>query len=85
MNFYLSLLNERVKKPHENPIIGIIICKSKDRITVEFALQDVNKPIGVATYSLSQQLPIELKQFFPSAKELEQMVELIAGITKNKK
>ncbi len=51
MNFYLSLLNERVKKLHEQPSIGIIICQSKQRTVVEFALRDVNKPIGVATYT----------------------------------
>ncbi len=84
MNFYLSLLNEKVKKAHENPSIGIIICKSKERTTVEFALKDVNKPIGVATYSLSQQLPIELRDFFPTAKELEQRVELVADINQQK-
>jgi predicted nuclease of restriction endonuclease-like (RecB) superfamily len=82
MNFYLSLLNERVKKPHENPSIGIIICKSKDRTTVEFALQDVNKPIGVATYSISEQLPVELKDFFPTPAELRTRVEQISSILK---
>jgi len=79
MNFYLSLLNEKVKKPHENPSIGIIICKSKDRTTVEFALRDVNKPIGIATYSLSKTLPIELKQFFPSPEELINRIEKISN------
>lgn len=77
MNFYLSLLNNKVKKSHENPSIGIIICKSKSRTTVEFALQDVNKPIGVATYNLSPQLPLELRDFFPSPEELEKRVEMV--------
>jgi hypothetical protein len=71
-----------VKKPHENPSIGIIICKSKDRTTVEFALQDVNKPIGVATYSISEQLPVELKDFFPTPAELRTRVEQISSILK---
>ncbi|HEX8326027.1 MAG TPA: PDDEXK nuclease domain-containing protein [Hymenobacter sp.] len=70
MNFYLSLLNERVKKPHEQPSIGIIICQSKQRTVVEFALRDVNKPIGVATYTLTDTLPAELRPFFPSNDEL---------------
>lgn len=70
MNFYLSLLNDQVKKAHEQPSIGIIICQSKQRTVVEFALRDVNKPIGVATYSLTDTLPAELRPFFPSNEEL---------------
>jgi predicted nuclease of restriction endonuclease-like (RecB) superfamily len=77
MSFYLSLLDERIRKPHENPCIGIIICKSKDFTTVEFALKDVNKPIGVATYSISKTLPQELSAFFPSADELIKRVEAV--------
>ena len=50
MNFYLSLLDKLEKAPDENPSIGIILCAEKDRLEVELALQDVNKPIGVAEY-----------------------------------
>lgn len=77
MSFYLSLLDNRVKKPHENPSIGIIICKNKDHTTVEFALKDVNKPIGVATYSITKSLPNELSAFFPSSEELVKRVEAV--------
>jgi predicted nuclease of restriction endonuclease-like (RecB) superfamily len=77
MSFYLSLLDSRVKKQYENPSIGIIICKSKDHTTVEFALKDVNKPIGVATYSITKSLPNELSAFFPSAEELINRVEAV--------
>jgi predicted nuclease of restriction endonuclease-like (RecB) superfamily len=79
MNFYLSALNTIVKKPHENASIGIIICQSKNRTTVDFALQDINKPIGVATYKLQKSLPKNMKSFFPSNKEF---VEKVQGITK---
>jgi predicted nuclease of restriction endonuclease-like (RecB) superfamily len=78
MNFYLSLLNERVKKPHEQPSIGII-CQSKQRTVVEFALRDVNKPIGVATYTLTDTLPAELRPFFPSNEELVQRLDAVAA------
>ncbi len=78
MNFYLSALNAYHRKPHENPSIGIIICKSKKRTVVEFALQDIQKPIGVATYTLTESLPKELAQFFPSK---EAFIERIEGIT----
>jgi len=77
MSFYLSLLDDRTKKPHESPSIGIIICKSKDFTTVEFALKDINKPIGVATYSITQTLPKELRAFFPSPEELISRVEAV--------
>jgi predicted nuclease of restriction endonuclease-like (RecB) superfamily len=77
MSFYLSLLDEKIRKPYENPSIGIIICKSKDHTTVEFALRDVNKPIGVATYSISEVLPKELSTFFPSPEELVQRIDAV--------
>jgi predicted nuclease of restriction endonuclease-like (RecB) superfamily len=82
MNFYLSALNRLYRKPHEQPSIGIIICKSKSRTIVEFALQDVNKPIGIATYTLTESLPKELSQFFPTSQELAERVE---ALTKNLK
>lgn len=82
MNFYLSALNKYHRKPHENPSIGIIICKSKSRTIVEFALQDIQKPIGVATYSLTEALPKELAAFFPSR---EAFVERIEEMTENLK
>lgn len=50
MNFYLSLLDKLEKVPDENPSIGIILCAEKDHLDVELALQDINKPIGVAEY-----------------------------------
>ena len=50
MNFYLSLLDKLEKGPDENPSIGIILCAEKDHLDVELALQDINKPIGVAEY-----------------------------------
>lgn len=84
MNFYLSLLNNKIKKSYENPSIGIIICKSKSRTTVDFALQDVNKPIGVATYSLTKTLPSELKDFFPSNEELIKKIESFSNALQQK-
>ena len=77
MSFYLSLIDDRIRKSHENPSIGIIICKSKDFTTVEFALKDTHKPIGIATYSLSKTLPKELSAFFPSSEELIKRVEAV--------
>lgn len=52
MNFYLGLLDKIDKQADENPSIGIILCADKDHLDVEIALQDINKPIGVAEYQL---------------------------------
>jgi predicted nuclease of restriction endonuclease-like (RecB) superfamily len=86
MNFYLTTLNRLVKKTHEQPSIGIIICKSKNRTVVEFALEDIHKPIGVATYSLVDKLPSNIQQFFPTKAEFVNRVESITNYisTKNK-
>lgn len=77
MQFYLNVLNETVKEKDENPSIGIIICKSKNRTIVEYALKDSNKPIGVATYSIEDKLPENLQQLLPSAEMLSKHFSLI--------
>ncbi|MCX4336811.1 MAG: PDDEXK nuclease domain-containing protein [Bacteroidales bacterium] len=77
MEFYLNVLNDTVKLPHENPAIGIIICKSKSRMTVEYALKSSNMPIGVATYSLSSELPEAYKKLLPTSEEIAKKIELL--------
>ena len=77
MEFYLNILNDTVKLPHENPAIGIIICKSKSRMIVEYALKSSNMPIGVATYSLSSELPEAYKKLLPTSEEIAQKIELL--------
>ena len=77
MEFYLNILNDTVKLPHENPAIGIIICKSKSRIIVEYALKSSNMPIGVATYSLSSELPEAYKKLLPTSEEIAKKIELL--------
>jgi predicted nuclease of restriction endonuclease-like (RecB) superfamily len=67
MEFYLSVLNDKVKLPHENEAIGIIICKSKNRTIVEYSLKTATLPIGVATYNTSGNLPPAYKELLPSA------------------
>ena len=74
MNFYLSVLNDTIKLPDENPSIGIIICKEKTRTTVEYALKDTNQPIGIATYKLTEKLPIHYEGLLPSHDELEEKI-----------
>lgn len=78
MQFYLTALNETVKTPNEHASIGIIVCKAKDRTTVEYALKNLNSPMGVASYTMKNELPDNLKSLLPSpgeiAERLEQMI-----------
>ena len=75
MQFYLSALDDRVREPDENPSIGIILCKEKNRTIVEYALRDTNKPIGVATYRIIKQLPKELIGELPSPEEIAKLLD----------
>ncbi len=77
MQFYMGLLNDKMKLPDENPSIGIIICKSKKRTRVDYALQNSNHPIGVSTYSLHNKLPDELKGLLPSPDKIKESIKLI--------
>ena len=70
MQLYLTTLDEQLKLPDENPSIGIIICKSKDKTYVEYALKNINAPIGVATYQLRNTLPEAMKAMLPEPEEI---------------
>ena len=71
MNFYLNLLDDKVKLQEENPSIGLILCKEKDNIVVEYALRNITKPVGVAKYYLTKKLPHELLKQLPSPSVIE--------------
>lgn len=75
MQFYLTALDRQVREKGENPSIGIIMCKEKKRTIVEYALQPVKKPIGVATYRTVKRLPRELKGQLPSPAEIAKLLE----------
>lgn len=82
MNFYLSVLNDTIKLSDENPSIGIIICKGKNRTVVEYALKDSTQPIGVATYKTTKELPQNLKEYLPTVTDIEN--SLIAFLKDNR-
>lgn len=69
LNWYLHLLDKTVKYPEDNPSIGILLCKTKSHLTVEYALEIVNKPMGVATYTYAQ-LPNEIALSLPNEEQL---------------
>lgn len=74
MNFYLNLLDDFVREPHENPSIGIILCGERNRFEVEYALLGMKNPVGVSEFRLSKSLPNELMDKLPNPKELEQSI-----------
>jgi hypothetical protein len=77
MQFYLAVLNDKVRLADENPSIGIILCREKNRMIVEYALKDSNKPINIASYKIVQQLPEELQNQLPTAEQIEKLLEYI--------
>jgi predicted nuclease of restriction endonuclease-like (RecB) superfamily len=71
MNFYLSVLDDQLKHETDNFSIGLILCKTKNQVTAEYALRDVNKAIGLAEYKLAEALPSSLTTELPTIEELE--------------
>lgn len=77
MQFYLAVLNDKVKMPDENPSIGIILCRSKDKIIVEYALAQSASPIGIAKYELVSKLPENLRNQFPTIEQVSKLLQEI--------
>lgn len=75
LNFYLSAVDDLLKHPQDNPTIGIMLCKTRDKLTAEYALKDINKPIGVSEYKLSDFVPAEFIDSLPSAEDIEKRVK----------
>jgi predicted nuclease of restriction endonuclease-like (RecB) superfamily len=71
LNFYLNVIDDQLKHAHDQPTIGLIICKTKDNIEAEYALKGIEKPIGISEYELNKILPDELKSSLPSIEEIE--------------
>ena len=71
---YLRILDDKVRKPHENPSIGIVLCKNANRDFVEYVIQDYAKPMGVATYRLSEDMPEKLREALPDVEELKKLL-----------
>jgi len=75
MGFYLSALDDLLRRPEDDPSIGLILCKERNRIIVEYALRDSTKPMGVAEYRVASLLPEDLRTELPSAEELAAEME----------
>jgi predicted nuclease of restriction endonuclease-like (RecB) superfamily len=75
MEYYLTILNDKVKMPDENDSIGIIICKEKERTVVEYSLRTSTMPIGVATYTTTPKLPKDYRKLLPDSKSISEKVD----------
>ena len=75
LNFYLSAIDDMLKHESDNPTIGIMLCKTRDKLTAEYALKEINRPIGVSEYRLSDFVPAELADTLPSAEDIEKRIK----------
>lgn len=71
LNFYLTAVDAQIKHRQDEPSIGLLLCKSKNRIVAEYALRDTNRPLNIAEYQLREDLPDDLQTSLPSIEELE--------------
>ena len=75
LNTYLSILDDTVRKPHENPSVGIILCKDMNRSFVDYVIRDYDKPLGVATYKTSKEMADDLLKALPPVTELKKLLD----------
>lgn len=80
MNFYLSAVDDHLRHPDDKPTIGIILCKGRNEVIVEYALRDSSKPMGVAQYSLSPALPPQLQHDLPTVEEFAREFPLMSVV-----
>ena len=76
MNFYLSVVDEQLKTEADNPSIGLILCRDKNKVVAEYSLKDMSKPIGVSEYKLTQEIPDAFKGALPDAETWEKHIKL---------
>ena len=74
LNFYLSAVDGILKSEHDNPTIGLLLCKSKNNIVAEYALKDMSKPIGVSEYKVTSDLPENLSKQLPSIEDIQRRI-----------
>jgi predicted nuclease of restriction endonuclease-like (RecB) superfamily len=81
MNFYLSAVDDLLRQPQDQPTLGIILCKERDRLVVEYSLRDLTKPMGVAEYRLTEALPERLRAELPTMDDLVKELPLLDLLT----
>ena len=71
LNFYCNVVNDRLKHPTDQPTIGLILCRSQDKVLVEYSFAGIDKPIGISTYELTRALPKAMSSALPTVEEIE--------------
>ncbi|MBX3071983.1 MAG: DUF1016 family protein [Thermomicrobiales bacterium] len=84
MNFYLAAVDDLIRHPNDQPSIGLIICKERNRVIVEYSLRDTRKPMGVAEYVLTQRLPTNLSEKLPAVTDLAATINAEAIVTRDR-
>jgi len=74
LNAYLAIADDKIRKPHENPTIGIVLCRSANKNYAEYMVRQYDKPMGVATYKTSAEMPEKLRKALPSIDELKKLL-----------
>lgn len=80
INFYVNVIDDKLRRPHDNPTIGIILCRSKKKSVVEYALRGLTQPISVSTYRTTAALPDDFKAQLPSIEALQHEIESVAAM-----
>ena len=76
LSFYLSAVDGELKSDLDNPTLGLLLCKRKDKVVAEYALQDINKPIGISEYRVSDKMNPEIMENLPSIEDIENRIKL---------
>lgn len=85
MNFYLSVVDDLLKEESDAPSIGLILCKTKNNLRIEYALRGLNAPLGVSEFHILEALPTELESSLPTVEQLEAELSEQGGMNKNEK
>lgn len=74
LNAYLTVLDDKVRKSHENPSIGLILCRDMNRAFVDYVIRDYDKPLGVATYKTYKDMSDDMKKALPNVEDLKRLL-----------
>lgn len=81
LSFYMTAVDRQVKNEHDNPTIGLLLCKSKNKIVAEYALGDKSQPMGIAEYKLLDSLTAELQSSLPSIAQIERELAIADDVS----
>lgn len=84
LGLYVTAVNHQLKTEHDNPTIGLLICKDKDNIEAQYSLEAYNLPLGISQYELSKLIPAEIKNSLPTIEEIESSLEQLSENNENK-